>query len=297
MRRVFILLLIVGIAVGSWGDRPLDNQPLKLGQFYVIEADFHVHSFLGDGFLSPINLVLEAQRRGLHAFALTNHNQVIAARLARWFARKIDGPIVLVGQEITAPGWHIAAAGLQRTVSWRTGALEAIRKVHDQGGVAISAHPVAEYWPALSEAVIAELDGAEMQHPLVQIDEQRKKELGDFFYRARQTNPGLAAIGSSDFHAMQSLGICRTLVFVTSLNEEGVLEAIRRGRTVVFDQDSRAHGDASLIRLLAGRAPKISAQPTLFRVAGGIAWTGLAGWLFLGTRDPDARGRQVPRKR
>ena len=284
MRLVFIFLLVVGLAIGSWLDRPVVSQPLELGDYHVVEADFHVHSFLGDGILSPFNVVLEARRRGLHAFALTNHNQLVAARLARWFSQKVDGPIVLVGQEITAPGWHIVAAGLRRTVSWRTDALEAIREVHDQGGVAIAAHPVEELWPALSEEVAVELDGAEMLHPLVYGDEKGKRDLREFFRRARQTNPGLAAIGSSDFHALQSLGICRTLVFVESLDEKGVLEAIRSGRTVVIDENARPHGDAALIRLLEARALEPVEQQSSFSIAGGIAWIGLAGWLFLGGR-------------
>src|SRR6266545_2469852 len=37
-------------------------------------------SFFGDGGLAPWDLALEARRRGLHAFAITNHDQVLAAK-------------------------------------------------------------------------------------------------------------------------------------------------------------------------------------------------------------------------
>ncbi len=157
--------------------------------------------------------------------------------------------------------------------------------MHDQGGVAIAAHPVAAFWPALHEEVVAELDGAEMLHPLVYFDEEEKRELREFFRRARQTNPGLAAIGSSDFHALQSLGICRTRVFVESLDEKGVLEAIRRGRTVVLDENARAHGDAELISLLEGQPPEPAERQPSISIAGAIAWIGLAGGLFFGGRE------------
>ena len=284
VRLAAILMLIVGLGIGSWLDRSVEEPPREIGGYQVVEADFHVHSFLGDGVLSPFNLVLEAKRRGLHAFALTNHNQVIAARLARWFSRRIDGPIVLVGQEITAPGYHFVAAGLGRTVSWRQSASDAIRNVHEQGGVVIAAHPVASFWPALDE-VISSLDGAEVMHPLVYFEEQSTREIREFFSRAKRMNPDLAAIGSSDFHALQSFGVCRTLVFVENLDETGVLQAIRDGRTVVFDETGQAHGNNELIRLLdESKLPESPKRSTPISIAGALAWIGLAGWVFLGAR-------------
>ncbi len=289
VRLIWVVLIAAGIIAGTWSDRPRDQPPRELGGYRVVEADFHVHSFLGDGVLSPMNVVLEARRRGLHAFALTNHNQVIAAKLARWYSRLIDGPIVLIGQEITAPGYHLAAAGIHRTVSWRQPATAAIRDVHDQGGIAIAAHPVAAYWPQLTADVVSRLDGAEVAHPLVYVDAAEKQELRQFFHRARETNPGLAAIGSSDFHALRALGICRTLAFVDRLDESGILEAIRAGRTVVFDEDGHPHGDAELIQLLATDPSPASLSKSRegrrsIQVAGVLAWIGLVGLLLV--RDP-----------
>ena len=54
---------------------------------------------------------------------------------------------------------------------------------------------------------------------------------------------------------------------------------------MVLDENARAHGDAELIRLLEGRAPEPFEQQSSFSIAGGIAWIGLAGWLFLGRRE------------
>lgn len=284
MRRLGIVLFVAGLGIGSWLDRPVDDPPAEIGGYRVIQADFHVHSFLGDGVLSPFNLVLEARRRGLHAFALTNHNQLIAARLARWFTRTIDGPVVLVGQEITSPDYHFAVAGLRRPVSWRLPPSDAIREVHEQGGIVIAAHPMKGFWPALDEEVISRLDGADVMHPLVYFEKTGRQELSEFFRRARQANPDLAAIGSSDFHALQSFGIFRTAVFVESVDEAGVLDAIRAGRTVVFDERGRAYGDAELMRLLEGGPPGAPGHDGSISIAGALAWLGLAGWLALGRR-------------
>jgi hypothetical protein len=93
-----------------------DQRPPRRGQYHVLAADLHVHSFLGDGALAPWALAAEARRRGIHVFAVTNHNQTWAARLARWTSRRLGGPLVLVGQEVTNPRYHIAAVGLEQTV-------------------------------------------------------------------------------------------------------------------------------------------------------------------------------------
>ena len=57
-----------------------------LGGFQVLAADFHVHSSLwrASG-VTPWGLVLEAERQGLDALAVTGHNQVLDSKIARAF--------------------------------------------------------------------------------------------------------------------------------------------------------------------------------------------------------------------
>lgn len=290
LRTVYVALFLAGLAGGTIYDCPQTAEPLQAGPYRVLEADFPVHTFLGDGALSPWNVVLEARRRGLDALAITNHNQVFAARLARRFARAAGGPIVLVGQEITAPGWHLIGAGLERAVDWRQPAAAAIAEVQRQGGVAIAAHPVKVFWPAFTDEVVAALDGAERMHPLVYAVPDERDDLPLFWDRARRVNPRLAAIGSSDYHAFDQLGVCRTYVFVTEAGEAGVLDAVRRGRTVVFDPDGVPVGDPELIELLGdriepGRRHLVVEPPSPADFAARTcAWLGLAGLVF-GRRD------------
>jgi hypothetical protein len=57
------------------------------------------------------------------------------------------------------------------------------------------------------------------------------------------------------------------------VSERGVLDALRAGRTVVFDPSGRPHGPAELARLLpagGGKAP----LPSL-TLGGALAWLGL----------------------
>lgn len=296
-------LLVFGVAAGTATDAPHARPPLLRGGYRVLEADFHVHSFFGDGGLAPWDLVLEARRRGLHAFAITNHNQVFAARLGRWFAGRIGGPIVLVGEEITHPRHHLVAVGITRAVDWRQPAAEAIDAVHRQGGIAIAAHPVETFWPAFDETALRRLDGAEVAHP-AGYRPRWLDELRAFLRRAQRMGIRLAPIGSSDYHVLiGGLGICRTYVFAREESEAGVLEAVRAGRTVAYDVGGQVHGDPDLVALMGAAPPTLTdADPA--RASGAFIAAGLGsvcGWLGLlglvlfapagGLDEPVPRGR------
>jgi hypothetical protein len=289
-RRVaLVLLLLAAVAAAISGDPGGPPAPDRRGGYFLLAGDFHVHSFLGDGALGPWALLGEARRRGLHVFALTNHNQIRAARLARWLSLHFggsDGPLVLVGQEVTHPRYHLAAVGLTRVVDWRVPAPQAIADIHAQGGVAIAAHPDLHYSWGIDDSGRRLLDGAELFHPLVYATPAGQAELADFRARARALQPRLAAIGSSDFHAMGTLGLCRTIVFAREVSERGVLDAIRAGRTVVLDGQRQPHGPAELVALLPGTAA--AAPPPLPRPSFGglLAWLGLLGLVVGGRRRP-----------
>ncbi|MEO6325818.1 MAG: CehA/McbA family metallohydrolase [Thermoanaerobaculia bacterium] len=275
--------LLAAAAFLAWrGERSPAVEPPRRGNYLVLEADFHVHGILGDGALAPWDLVREARRRGLHAIAITNHNGILAARIGRFVSRLGTGPIVLVGQEVTAPAYHMTAVGIGTVVDASGAASAAIAAIHAQGGVAIAAHPVRKFWPAFDEAALSSLDGAELSHPTLFERPRDAADLPEFFQRARAVNPSLAAIGSSDFHTMSALGLCRTYVFVTEIGERGVLEAIRAGRTVVFDKNGIARGDPALLPLMAGFVP-VSTEPAHdLRVSGVLALLGWAGLLVVG---------------
>src|SRR6185369_3131206 len=128
-RWASLALCAAGLLAGSLEPRAPAREALRIGTDWLLAVDFHVHGFPGDGALAPWLLRDEAARAGLDAFALTNHNRVSTARAARRMFGDTSGPLVIVGQEITAPGFHIAAAGLEERVDWTSGAAAAIRAV------------------------------------------------------------------------------------------------------------------------------------------------------------------------
>jgi hypothetical protein len=260
---------LVGLAIvaGTMADRPVIKAPLTLGGYRVIAADFHIHSSMwSDGALTPWGLVLEAERQGLDAIAITGHNELWDSRVGRWFARAVHGPTVLTGEEIHTLGHHVIAVGIERVVDWHADVADEIDDIHRQGGIAIAAHPLPEFWPAFGDAEMARLDGAEICHPLILGREDLQRDLERFAARAP-----LAAIGSSDFHGMGRMGSCRTYVFARDNSAGAILEALRAHRTVVYGPGGKAYGDPALIQLAATH-PELRERATTDETPGWLDW-------------------------
>jgi hypothetical protein len=276
-------LVLAAIAAGTFAEAPRANPPLVLGGYQVLAGDFHVHMHpLSWAALTPWDTVLETRRQRLDVVAMAGQNNVWTGKVARWFSRRIGGPTVLVSQEVHTPRYHMIAAGIESTIDWRRTAAQAIDEIHQQGGVAIAAHPTIEYWPGWDDAAMRTLDAAEIVHPLIYSQPERYPQLQEFYRRKK-----LTAIGSSDYHGLGYPGVCRTYVFARENSEQGILEALRAGRTAVYDREGRAYGDPELIRLASetGSLPRSEAPPAatmlgLFsRTAGAL---GLLGLILVG---------------
>jgi hypothetical protein len=289
LARASTALFVAGVAAGSWLDPGPRTAPERVGDYWVLAADFHVHAFPGDGALPPWEIRAEAQRRGLDVVALTNHNQRMAGHIDRWWSGARTDPLVLAGEEITSRHYHIIAIGITRTVDWDQPAAAAIADVHAQGGVAIAAHPSRVFWEGYDAAAAAALDGAEIAHPLIIGSGEARRELLEFWRRARAHHPDLAPIGSTDFHARSPIGLCRTYVFARELTEAGVVEAVRSGRTVAYDPQGHASGDPSLVQVAERRwqaatavLPEDPSWPEMLSVM--TALVGLLGMILFGFR-------------
>jgi predicted metal-dependent phosphoesterase TrpH len=286
---------VAGLIAGTLEDDDVVRGPQPADGYFLLTADFHVHAFFGDLGLAPWDLQQEATRRGLDVIAVTNHIGVAGGKLNREWSTRRGGPIILVGQEITSSQYHLIAAGIEHAISARQPAAAAIRAVHEQGGIAIAAHPVRAYWNAFDHEALALLDGVEAAHPTMYSSREDRSDLEMFYRRAKEQNADVAAIGSSDFHVIAPLlGVCRTYVFAQEYSEQGVLDAVRHGRTVAMDRDGMLYGDPLLVRLVERQlargdrdAPRSRGQSSLQRLALTSAWLGLIGAIILRGR----RGR------
>ncbi len=267
VRALAWAIWLAAVIAGTLSDRvpPAALAPDSNGE-YILAADFHVHSFPGDGALPPSALAHEARRRGLDAVALTNHNQQLSVRLAGVSPERRYEALLIPGDEVTAPGYHMAAVGVPRPVPWHQPVADAVAAIHAEGGVAIAAHPAQFYWRAYDAAALAVLDGVETAQPKTDSKDSKEKyrqEVAAFFERARAAKPGIAAIGSSDYHYIMPLGLSRTYVFARDLSTASILEAVRAGRTVACDGGGNTIGPPELKKRVEDRCPRDSAaDPT-----------------------------------
>ena len=235
----------------------------------VLSGDFHVHGMPGDGALPVWEIQREAARRGLDVIAITNHNSNLSMRLARLLGLLEPYPIVIPGEEITTGGFHIAAVGVRTLVDHRLPTTAVIDAIHALGGVAIGAHATVT-----DSSGNRALDATEAAHPMILSGQRSADRIRLAYEDARAVHPGIAPIGSSDFHVGAPLGLCRTYLIVEEVSAAGVIDAIRRGRTVAAGPGSRLVGSEENIRAVT---PHL--QPPQAAGFGGrtsTAWTLLA---------------------
>jgi hypothetical protein len=269
-------LLLAGLVVGArvpWG---LQSEPPSVGGYLILTGDFHVHAYPGDGALTPRQLRDLAASKGLDVIAITNHNQTLASRLLP----AGDGPIVLLGEEVTNPDFHLIAVGITHDVDWDQPAVKAIADIHEQGGVAIVAHPERAFWKGWDAPAMATVDGVEVAHPMLR-EVGSAAEFDDFFARVQAGNPAVARIGSSDYHIGQAPGECRTYLFARERSRGGVLDAIRSGRTVARRADGTLLGDPALVQLVSAHVNLEDAATPPFALFSALcAWAGIAGLML-----------------
>jgi hypothetical protein len=282
-----LLGMIGGVAFDEHPARPIVHR----AGYRVLEGDFHTHTSWSDGSLSPIGIVRQAERRGLDVVSITEHNTVLPSRLARAYANATSGPIVVTGEEVTTARFHVIAIGIESTVSPDQPLADVLGAIHAQHGVAIAAHPVRHFWPSLLPMREA-FDAAEVMHPIAYSDrsaEWRWADMATFYGESRKP---LAAIGSSDYHWMSVLGLCRTLVFVREpVSESAVVDALREGHTVTFDREGHAYGDKALVDALRAEPHVPRTSDYAYRGSGNgdrvlrtLGWIGLVGMLLLRAR-------------
>ena len=229
MRWLSLALLLAAAVAGTISDTPAERRQAIRDGYRVLAVDFHVHPFpFSWSTLAPWDLVLEAMRQGLDAMAITGHNHVWVGKVGRWFSRLAGGPTVISSEEVHPPRGHVIALGIERTVDWNQSSEAIVDEIHRQGGVAIAAHPTRSSWYRWPDAVARSLDGSEVLQPITFLSGDAQREMREFHERVHG-----AAIGSSDYHGLGPIGLCRTCVLARDNSEAAIVEAVRAGRTSV----------------------------------------------------------------
>jgi predicted metal-dependent phosphoesterase TrpH len=214
-------------------------------------ADLHIHTMASDG-VSTVEQILAfvEEETDLDVIAVADHERVDAAHAARAIAAARGFHFeVIVGEEITTRGGHLLALFIEEPVRPLRSLRDSIAAVHEQGGIAIPAHPLFPYPLCASGWLLRRLiaspdprvrpDGIEAFNPTT---------LGRYVHRdvvrfAEEHH--LPVVGNSDAHEAHAVGSGWT-TFPGSTAAD-VREAILEGRT---GWHGSFHGTASMLPTL-----------------------------------------------
>lgn len=169
-------------------------------------ADLHIHTCHSDGRPTvPALLEHVARHTRLQVIAITDHDTIEGALVARDLEHRYAFEVI-TGEEITSREGHILGLFLQRRVPPLLSAQETIAAIHEQGGLAIAAHP---FITAFGE----EVQGIGKKFVALPFDAVEVENSTPFMYvanfRARRCNRHLARlpeVGSSDAHIVEAVG-------------------------------------------------------------------------------------------
>ena len=119
-----------------------DDAAVRLGR-----ADMHIHTLASDG-VSSVGAILDRVEADgfLDVIGIADHERIDAAVAARQMAR--DRGLrteVVVGEEVSTRGGHLIGLFLERPVPSLRSLAWSIEAIHDQGGIAIVAHPLVPH--------------------------------------------------------------------------------------------------------------------------------------------------------
>jgi hypothetical protein len=194
--------------------------------------DLHCHSFFsGDGVSSPEALIAAARRKGLHGFALTDHNTSDGCRylrdkgLMREDGMPVDNFLIIPGVEVTTDEGHLLCLGVMLPYLKGTPVAEVCRMVHAQGGICIPPHPYDLFRAGIREEVLDSLpmDALEVFNAATTLKRYNRMALE---YAQRRNLPMTAG---SDAHHEAAIGTAYTILDTPEFSVRGILSQIPKG--------------------------------------------------------------------
>lgn len=182
-------------------------------------ADLHVHTCRSFDSLSKVEDVLEAaQKKGIDAVAITDHNQIAGALEAAALARKRKLPLqIIIGEEVGTDKGDLLVYFLKRRIA--PGPLaRVLTEVKNQGAACCAAHPYdfARHGIALGKLPASELkaiDAIEAFNARVALPSQNasallfsQKEKKPFFAGSDAHHPSEVGAAYAEFEGVRKLG-------------------------------------------------------------------------------------------
>ena len=183
-----------------------------------VRVDFHIHTrWSKDSLMSPETLVLTAFRKGLGAIAVTDHNEIGGALEALEAARSRGLDLeVIVGEEVKTDRGDVIGLFINELIPKGTPLLEAVDRIHEQGGLVMVPHPFDRKWRgSLCESI--ELIAHKVD--LIEVINGRTMEGSNRKALEFSKDHGITGVAGSDAHCSLEIGKAVTIVDQDALKE------------------------------------------------------------------------------
>lgn len=206
------------------------------------KGDLHAHTVHSDGNNTVQELAAQARERGLHFFAVTDHNT--SSHIPDVLAASSPDLLIIPGEEVTTYKGHANVWGFPGWVDFRCDDVDAMARlmafVHEAGGLFSPNHP-KRYGPPW---LFTDLRGYGIMEVWQAPWRWHNEESREFWLRHLDDGRRVAAVGGSDTHAIppaarnQPNGLGEPCTWVRApgpLDEAGVLEALRAGHVFISE--------------------------------------------------------------
>ena len=215
-------------------------------------ADLHLHTSFSDGWPSPAEVVDHVTlETGLDVIAITDHDTIEGALRAAEHSARTSGVPVIIGEEVSSRHGHILGLFLERRIRPGLSAAATVDEIHNQGGIAIAAHP---FWRTtrMAERIGGPVHGigwlaADLDFDAVEV-ENSTPGLGfaNILARRLADGAGCSCVGGSDAHILEAIG--KSATAFKGRSPRALRSAIEKGTTVPI---SSRYEVSALLRYLA----------------------------------------------
>jgi len=196
------------------------------------KIDLHTHSFFSsDGVSSPEDMVAAAREKGLHGFAITDHNtcEAVTYFLEKGFIREdgsaVDNFLIIPGVEVTTAEGHLLCIGATLPYLKGRPAREVCDLIHERGGLAIPPHPYDLFRAGIRFSTLEKLpvDAIEVFNAATTL-----RRYNRYAFKYAQLR-GLPMTAASDAHHAAAIGTAYTILNTDELSVRSVLSQIVKG--------------------------------------------------------------------
>lgn len=194
-----------------------------------MKFELHCHSKYSesnipwDGMEEPEDIISCAKRKGLSGIALTDHDTINGWEKAEKRAKE-EGILFVPGIEISSANGHILGLGINQKIEKGLSIEETIDKIHDAGGIGISAHPFDIRGYGTRNRFV-KADAVEVFNAL-SLD-----RFSNILSESKARRADKPMVSGSDAHSLSMIG--RASIQVDAHDIDSLLKAIKKGKAKI----------------------------------------------------------------